>query len=167
MVNAGGIINIAHEWHADGYSLERALAQTAGIEKTTRRVFELAAEERVTTAHAADELARRRIAAEGTEPYRPGVTVGDRATRYSLDTRDSSGRPRATITPRLTMAIATRLAPRITFIGPAGRDESVVAEDRDRLDRLLDDRHRTEDAEPQWQARRAVGMRAPRRAPRS
>jgi valine dehydrogenase (NAD+) len=73
VVNAGGIINIAHEWHANGYSLERALAQTAGIEKTTRRVFELAAEEGVTTAHAADELARRRIAAEGTEPYRPGA----------------------------------------------------------------------------------------------
>jgi glutamate dehydrogenase/leucine dehydrogenase len=73
VVNAGGIINIAHEWHADGYSLERALAQTAGIEKVTRRVFELAAEERVTTAAAADELARRRIAAEGSEPYRPGA----------------------------------------------------------------------------------------------
>jgi leucine dehydrogenase len=72
VVNAGGIINIAHEWHADGYSLERALAQTAGIEKVTGRVFELAAEEAVTTAHAADELARRRIAAEGTAPYRPG-----------------------------------------------------------------------------------------------
>jgi glutamate dehydrogenase/leucine dehydrogenase len=73
VVNAGGIINIAHEWHAEGYSLERALAQTAGIEKVTRRVFELAAEERVTTAAAADELARRRISAEGSEPYRPGA----------------------------------------------------------------------------------------------
>jgi glutamate dehydrogenase/leucine dehydrogenase len=72
VVNAGGIINIAHEWHADGYSLERALAQTADIEKTTRRVFELAADERVTTARAADELARRRIADEGSAPYRPG-----------------------------------------------------------------------------------------------
>jgi glutamate dehydrogenase/leucine dehydrogenase len=72
VVNAGGIINIAHEWHAEGYSIDRALAQTTGIEKTTRRVFELAAEERVTTARAADELARRRLAAEGSEPYRPG-----------------------------------------------------------------------------------------------
>src|SRR5262249_36691751 len=25
VVNAGGIINIAHEWHPDGYSLDRAL----------------------------------------------------------------------------------------------------------------------------------------------
>jgi glutamate dehydrogenase/leucine dehydrogenase len=72
VVNAGGIINIAHEWHPDGYALERALAQTAEIEQTTRRVFELARSESLTTAAAADELARRRIAAEGAPPYRPG-----------------------------------------------------------------------------------------------
>ena len=73
VVNAGGIINIAHEWHADGYSLDRALAQTSGIEKTTRRVFELAADERVTTARAADELARSVVLpTKDPQPYRPG-----------------------------------------------------------------------------------------------
>jgi leucine dehydrogenase len=72
VVNAGGIINIAHEWHPDGYSLDRALAQTASIQETTKRVFELAQRESITTAAAADELARRRIAAEGGAPYRPG-----------------------------------------------------------------------------------------------
>ncbi len=73
VVNAGGIINIAHEWAPGGYSLERARAQAADIEATTRNVFELADTGRMTTARAADELARRRIAAQGNEPYRPGA----------------------------------------------------------------------------------------------
>ena len=72
VVNAGGIINIAHEWAPGGYSADRAYAQTARIEETTRRVLELARTEGITTARAADELARRRIAAEGRPPYRPG-----------------------------------------------------------------------------------------------
>ncbi len=72
VVNAGGIINIAHEWHPDGYARERAYAQAARIEDTTGRVLALAREERIMTAHAAAELAHRRIAAEGHAPYRPG-----------------------------------------------------------------------------------------------
>jgi hypothetical protein len=35
-------------------------------------VLALARDERITTAAAADEVARRRIAAEGGAPYRPG-----------------------------------------------------------------------------------------------
>jgi glutamate dehydrogenase/leucine dehydrogenase len=74
VVNAGGIINIAHEWAPGGYKSERAHEQTAGIEDTTRRVLAHAAEASITPARAADELARRRIAAEGaSEPYRPGA----------------------------------------------------------------------------------------------
>jgi glutamate dehydrogenase/leucine dehydrogenase len=71
-VNAGGIINIAHEWAPGGYSLDRARAEAAKIEDTTRRVFALAREDGITTARAADEMARRRIAQEGRAPYRPG-----------------------------------------------------------------------------------------------
>ena len=72
VVNAGGIINIAHEWAPEGYSSERAHAQTAGIEDTTRAVLALARAAGITTAAAADELARRRIATDGHAPYRPG-----------------------------------------------------------------------------------------------
>src|SRR5262249_34800702 len=43
VVNAGGIINIAHEWAPGGYSLANAQTQAAGIEATTRQVLELAA----------------------------------------------------------------------------------------------------------------------------
>jgi glutamate dehydrogenase/leucine dehydrogenase len=72
VVNAGGIINIAHEWAPDGYSVERAREQAAQIEDTTRRVFAVAREEHITPARAADELAHRRIEQEGRPPYRPG-----------------------------------------------------------------------------------------------
>jgi leucine dehydrogenase len=72
VVNAGGIINIAHEWAPGGYRHDAALAHAARIEETTRRVFELADAEDMTTARAADELARRRIESEGGAPYRPG-----------------------------------------------------------------------------------------------
>ena len=73
VVNAGGIINIAHEWAAGGYSRERALIDAAKIEDTTRVVLDVAREEGITTARAADELGRRRIAVEGHAPYRPGA----------------------------------------------------------------------------------------------
>jgi glutamate dehydrogenase/leucine dehydrogenase len=72
VVNAGGIINIAHEWATDGYRFELALADAARIEQTMRDVFALADAERITTAAAADEMAHRRIAREGNAPYRPG-----------------------------------------------------------------------------------------------
>ncbi len=72
VVNAGGIINIAHEWAPGGYDADRAYAETARIADTTGRVLAIAREERITPARAADELARRRIAAAGRGPYRPG-----------------------------------------------------------------------------------------------
>jgi leucine dehydrogenase len=74
VVNAGGIINIAEEWAPGGYSLDNARAAAAGIEHTTAEVFRIASAEGITTARAADELGRRRIAAEGREPYRPGAS---------------------------------------------------------------------------------------------
>jgi len=72
VANAGGIINIAHEWAPGGYSLERALAQAAGIEDTMRGVFALASADGLSPARAAEETARRRLAAEGGAPYVPG-----------------------------------------------------------------------------------------------
>ncbi|MBV8951946.1 MAG: Glu/Leu/Phe/Val dehydrogenase [Actinobacteria bacterium] len=62
VVNAGGIINIAEEFL--GYSRERALEKAAGIEATTARVLETARTLGITAEQAAEELARRRIAAE-------------------------------------------------------------------------------------------------------
>jgi leucine dehydrogenase len=72
VVNAGGIINIAHEWAPDGYSADAANAQAARIEDTTRAVLAHARETGVTPAQAADEIARQRIVTEGGAPYRPG-----------------------------------------------------------------------------------------------
>jgi glutamate dehydrogenase/leucine dehydrogenase len=73
VVNAGGIINIAQEWAPGGYSHERALVAAAAIEHTTARVLELARERRITPERAAEELARQRIAEEGSaRPWMPG-----------------------------------------------------------------------------------------------
>ena len=63
VVNAGGIINLAEEFV--GYDRDRALKRTAQIGETVRRVFALARESGVPPGHAAEEMARRRIADEG------------------------------------------------------------------------------------------------------
>ncbi|MEQ4209979.1 Glu/Leu/Phe/Val dehydrogenase dimerization domain-containing protein [Actinopolymorpha sp. B17G11] len=60
LVNAGGIIQVADE--LDGFSFERAKARAARIYDTMRRVLELAADEGVPPAAAADRMAERRIA---------------------------------------------------------------------------------------------------------
>ncbi len=72
VVNAGGIINIAHEWAPGGYSADRARAHAAEIEATTAAVLGRARDSAITTAQAADELAHERIVREGRPPYRPG-----------------------------------------------------------------------------------------------
>ncbi len=58
-VNSGGLIQVADE--LEGFSFERAQQRAAGIFDTTRRVFELATADGVTTAAAADRLAERRM----------------------------------------------------------------------------------------------------------
>ncbi|WP_020576222.1 Glu/Leu/Phe/Val family dehydrogenase [Actinopolymorpha alba] len=63
LVNAGGLIQVADELH--GFSFERAKARAARILETTHRVFDLASEEGVPPAVAADRLAERRIAEVG------------------------------------------------------------------------------------------------------
>lgn len=73
VVNAGGIINIAHEWARGGYTLEGARAEAACIEQTTHEVLRLARQEGVAPGRAATELGRRRIVTEGAGGvYVPG-----------------------------------------------------------------------------------------------
>jgi glutamate dehydrogenase/leucine dehydrogenase len=72
VVNAGGIINIAQEWAPGGYSHDRALAAAAEVEHTTRRVLDEAKAQGITTAAAADHLARARITAAGPPRWRAG-----------------------------------------------------------------------------------------------
>jgi valine dehydrogenase (NAD+) len=62
-VNAGGLIQVADEF--EGFSFERAKARAARIFDTTRKVFQVADAEGLTTAVAADRLAERRMAEVG------------------------------------------------------------------------------------------------------
>jgi leucine dehydrogenase len=63
VVNAGGVINIADESGAGGYSRERAYARVAGIGVTLGRIFDVARERGLTPADAADAIAEDRLAA--------------------------------------------------------------------------------------------------------
>ena len=58
-VNSGGVIQVADE--LEGVSFERAQQRASGIFETTRRVFELAKADGITSAEAADRLAERRM----------------------------------------------------------------------------------------------------------
>jgi valine dehydrogenase (NAD+) len=73
-VNAGGVIQVADE--LAGFSFERAKARAAKIYDTTLRVFQLAADEGVPPAVAADRLAERRMAEVGRlrSILRPGTS---------------------------------------------------------------------------------------------
>jgi leucine dehydrogenase len=71
VANAGGIINIAEEF--TGYSRERALARTAGVEATMTSVLERARAEGRPPGRVAEAMARERIAREGGgRRWRPG-----------------------------------------------------------------------------------------------
>jgi valine dehydrogenase (NAD+) len=62
-VNAGGVIQVADE--INGFVFERAKQKATGIYDTTRKVFQIADEEGVPPAVAADRLAERRMAEVG------------------------------------------------------------------------------------------------------
>ena len=62
VVNAGGVINIASEAAHERYDRQAAFARVAGIHDTVLAILRLADEEGLTPVHAADHLARRRIA---------------------------------------------------------------------------------------------------------
>lgn len=81
VANAGGILNIAEEF--TGYSRDRALASTAGIEATVARVLALAREWGLAPGRAAQRIARERIAAEARpggrwEPGQPAAWTNGR-----------------------------------------------------------------------------------------
>lgn len=63
VVNSGGVIQVADE--IEGFSFERAKTRATGIYDATRRIFQLAAEDGVPPAVAADRLAERRMAEIG------------------------------------------------------------------------------------------------------
>ncbi|GLY99317.1 Glu/Leu/Phe/Val dehydrogenase [Actinoplanes sp. NBRC 103695] len=63
VVNAGGVIQVADE--IEGFNFDRAKLRATGIFQTTRRILELAREEGVPPAVAADRLAERRMTEVG------------------------------------------------------------------------------------------------------
>ncbi|BBH65581.1 valine dehydrogenase [Actinoplanes sp. OR16] len=63
VVNAGGVIQVADE--IEGFDFERAKLRATGIFETTRRILQLADDEGVPPAVAADRLAERRMAEVG------------------------------------------------------------------------------------------------------
>ncbi|MBB2944934.1 valine dehydrogenase (NAD+) [Actinoplanes lutulentus] len=63
VVNAGGVIQVADE--IEGFNFERAKLRATGIFETTRRILQLAGDEGVPPAVAADRLAERRMAEVG------------------------------------------------------------------------------------------------------
>lgn len=63
LVNAGGVIQVADE--IEGFNFDRAKLRATGIFDTTRRILQLADDEGVPPAVAADRLAERRMAEVG------------------------------------------------------------------------------------------------------
>lgn len=61
VINAGGVINVFEEMQ--GYNEERAMSRASAIYDSVTRIFEIAKEENLSNAHAADKLAEERIAA--------------------------------------------------------------------------------------------------------
>jgi leucine dehydrogenase len=61
-INAGGVINIAVEFAPEGYDEGRAVEQVHGIYHTLRHVLDLAAQEHLSTHHAALRLAEQQLA---------------------------------------------------------------------------------------------------------
>ncbi|HET7013053.1 MAG TPA: valine dehydrogenase, partial [Streptosporangiaceae bacterium] len=59
VVNAGGVIQVADE--IGGFSFERAKLRTEQIFHTTKRILDIAKQENLPTAVAADRLAERRM----------------------------------------------------------------------------------------------------------
>jgi leucine dehydrogenase len=62
VINGGGVINVAEEFHEGGYNRDRAYARVATIYDKLIKVFSIAQEQNITTAKAADLMAEARIA---------------------------------------------------------------------------------------------------------
>ncbi|CAN5920421.1 Glu/Leu/Phe/Val dehydrogenase dimerization domain-containing protein [soil metagenome] len=65
VLNAGGVIQVADELHAGGYSGARATARTEQIGPRLRQIFAIARDQGITTAAAADHFAEQRMAGVG------------------------------------------------------------------------------------------------------
>jgi valine dehydrogenase (NAD+) len=65
VINAGGVIQVADELHAGGYSEPRALARAREIGPRLRQIFAIARAQGITTAAAADHFAEQRMAQVG------------------------------------------------------------------------------------------------------
>jgi glutamate dehydrogenase/leucine dehydrogenase len=65
VINAGGVIQVADELHAGGYSEERARARASQIGPRLREIFAIARAQGITTAAAADHFAEQRMADVG------------------------------------------------------------------------------------------------------
>jgi leucine dehydrogenase len=65
VINGGGVINVAEEFGASGYSRDRAYARVATIFDKLIKVFAIAAEQNITTAKAAEVMAEARMAKIG------------------------------------------------------------------------------------------------------
>ncbi|MFO7273579.1 MAG: Glu/Leu/Phe/Val dehydrogenase dimerization domain-containing protein [Bacillota bacterium] len=61
VINGGGVINVAEEYHPQGYDRERALKRVATIYDKLLRVFKIAEERNISTAEAADVMAEERM----------------------------------------------------------------------------------------------------------
>lgn len=87
VVNAGGVINLAHEFVPAGYDRTAALADVAGIGSTVLDILDEAGERGITPLAAAEARARRRVEqARGTAR---GTAQG---TRTSLPNTSSAAR---------------------------------------------------------------------------
>jgi leucine dehydrogenase len=78
VINAGGLINVEDELH--GYDRSRAQLKAAAIGDRLRLIFDRAASAGVSTAEAADEIARERIASAEEKQGRRGVSLPDFST---------------------------------------------------------------------------------------
>jgi leucine dehydrogenase len=81
VLNAGGLISVYNEL-LTSYSRERAMRMTRGIYLNMMRVFEIARDERIPTAAAADRVAEERIRkVKGLRSQHWGRMIQDRRTR--------------------------------------------------------------------------------------
>ncbi len=61
VINGGGVVNVADEFHPDGYHRDRAITRVRAIGDQLREVFQIADREGISTSDAANHLALQRL----------------------------------------------------------------------------------------------------------
>ncbi len=61
VINGGGVVNVADEFHRDGYNQERAYARVRGIGRQVQDILQHSREQNVSTQASADAVAEARI----------------------------------------------------------------------------------------------------------